>query len=68
MRIENLSKVYRTRKLGKTRAVDRLTLAIPVGEVRTVTCFNCINRSASMNYTYGVKKLWKLTQMHFLSV
>lgn len=32
LRIENLSKVYRTRKLGKIRAVDKLTLAIPAGE------------------------------------
>lgn len=32
LRIENVSKVYRTRKLGKIRAVDNLTLAIPEGE------------------------------------
>ena len=33
LRIENLTKVYQTRKLGKIRAVDRLTLSIPPGEV-----------------------------------
>ena len=33
LRITNLSKVYRTRKLGSIRAVDKLTFAIPTGEV-----------------------------------
>ena len=33
LRIENLTKVYHTKKLGKTQAVDRLTLSIPPGEV-----------------------------------
>ena len=37
MRINNLSKVYNTRKLGRIRAVDKLTLAIPAGEVRTLS-------------------------------
>ena len=37
LRINNLSKVYKTRKLGRIRAVDKLTLAIPTGEVRTLS-------------------------------
>ena len=37
LRINNLSKVYKTRKLGRIRAVDKLTLAIPAGEVRTLS-------------------------------
>ena len=35
LRITNLSKVYKTKKLGRIKAVDKLTLAIPAGEVRT---------------------------------
>ena len=33
LRLENLTKIYKTKKLGRHLAVDRICLGIPQGEV-----------------------------------